>query len=129
MPGTKHRHALEEENEILQNELIEQKHKLARAKLQLRLASSKPNKYNLDKAEIQTLVEQVLDPHFSKPQIKAYVRGTWRQVKEWEDRDILLGLTLHMLGPRVYRYLRRKQVLPLPGETTLRRHFKDFQIR
>lgn len=55
-------------------------------------------------------IEKVLTPG----QIHMLANPDQKQAR-WTSEDIAEALTLHCLGPRVYRYLRQKG-LPLPGE-------------
>ncbi len=40
-----------------------------------------------------------------------------------------MALTIHLLSPKAYRHLQKTKVLPLPGESTLRKYITRFQIR
>jgi len=49
----------------------------------------------------------------------------WR----WSQEEIVDGLILHGFSRRAYKYLAKKKLLPLPGESTLRNWLKDFPCR
>jgi hypothetical protein len=74
------------------------------------------------------IVTEVLAPFFTEIQISCFLRGTWQRVKEWNQDDISLALTLKLLSPKTYNFLRSKKIVPLPGRSTLQNHFKHFQI-
>jgi hypothetical protein len=80
------------------------------------------------KALRKQIVTEVLAPFFTDNQISCFLRGTWKRVKEWKQEDIGLALTLKLLSRKTYIFLRSKKILPLPGLSTLRNYFKDFQI-
>ena len=70
-----------------------------------------------------------LKPYFSDTQINAYLRN-WKRVpyQQWDTKDIELALTLRSINRRSYNFLRKKKLLPLPADTTLKQHFKHFKI-
>ena len=40
-----------------------------------------------------------------------------------------MALSIHLLSPKAYRHLQQTKVLPLPGESTLRKYLQRFKIR
>lgn len=75
------------------------------------------------------IVEEVLEPFFSKSQIDCFLKGDWKRVKKWTQRDIELAISIRTLSSKTYKLLRKKKIVPLPGLSTLRRYFQEFQIR
>ena len=75
--------------------------------------------------EKEALVEHVLGKHFSRAQIRCYVRGNWQMSKLWEERDYKLALIIHTISKRCFHYLRNHQVLPMPSYTSLKKHTFD----
>ena len=65
----------------------------------------------------------------SETQINAFIRK-WQRVpyNQWDDEDIELALTLRSINKRFYNLLRTKKKLPLPADSTLRKHFKHFKV-
>ena len=87
--------------------------------------------HNLNKItqkDKEAIVTQYMSPYWSKAQISAILRKDWKNVHKWGPEDFQFALTLRLLSRRAYEELRKKKCLPLPGYSTLKRYFRDFQI-
>jgi len=93
--------------------------------LDIKLRKLKKRQKTLTEKEKEALVESVLGKHFSKAQIRCYVRGNWQMSKLWEERDYKLALIIHTISKRCFHYLRNHQVLPMPSYTSLKKHTFD----
>ncbi len=72
-----------------------------------------------------TIIKNALMDNFTAPQSKI-ILGKKKQPRMWTQEDIVDGLVLRSFSKRSYQYLRKKDLLPLPGLTTLRRWVKNF---
>ena len=93
--------------------------------LDIKLRKLKKRQKTLTEKEKEALVEHVLGKHFSRAQIRCYVRGNWQMSKLWEERDYKLALIIHTISKRCFHYLRNHQVLPMPSYTSLKKHTFD----
>jgi len=109
------------------NQLKEDKKNLQKESSNLDIKLRKLNKRQktLTEKEKEALVESVLGKHFSRAQIRCYVRGNWQMSKLWEERDYKLALIIHTISKRCFHYLRNHQVLPMPSYTSLKKHTFD----
>ena len=82
----------------------------------------------LTKKDRETIVRQYLSPYWSEAQISAILRKDWKKVHKWGPEDFEFALTLRLLSRKTYNHLRKSKKLPLPGYTTLKKYFQDFQI-
>ena len=75
-----------------------------------------------------SLVKKALESSFSEPQLKIIVDKK-KKVKKWSEEDIINGLILRSFSRRSYLFLRQRQLIPLPGLSTLRHWVRGFQIQ
>ncbi len=85
-------------------------------------------KHGMSSEERECAVREVLSPLFTEAQISCYLRGDWQRCRRWTEEDISLALTIRLLHKKTYIFLRSSKILPLPGLTTLERHFRDFRV-
>ncbi len=74
------------------------------------------------------ILSEALAPYFTNAQIGCFQKQSWKKVRNWGKEDYKLALTIKMLGKNCYEYLRQLGVLPMPGQSTLRRYFRHFTI-
>jgi hypothetical protein len=72
-------------------------------------------KTNPPKAMRDKIGKEILGPYFTEAQIKCFLRGNWSRVRTWDQDDFSLALTLRLLSPRAYKFLRKRKIVPLPG--------------
>jgi hypothetical protein len=84
----------------------------------IRMLSSKKYQTNL--------VKQEFEKKFSSAQTKIFLNGR-KRAKKWTQQDIIDGLILRAFSKRSYQYLRKKEIVPLPGLSTLRNWLKNFK--
>ena len=65
---------------------------------------------------------------YTEKQLDCFVRGDWVRVKGWTDEDVKFALSLRTLSRKAYRWIRNKKLIPLPGESTLKRYMKNLQV-
>ena len=83
----------------------------------------------LTKKQRDQAVRDVLKDVFSEKQINCFLKGAnWKQGRGWSQDDFALALTLRSLHKKTYRFLRSRRLLPMPGESTLRKYFQKFKI-
>ncbi len=85
-------------------------------------------KDNPTKSTKERIVREVMSPFFSDTQVSCFLKKDWQRVKTWSQSDIQLGLTLRLLHRKTFEFLRRKKLVPLPGDSTLRDYFKNFKV-
>ena len=68
----------------------------------------------------------ILERSFTRPQARILVKGT-KRAKQWSQDDIINGLLLRCFSMRAFRFLREKNLIPLPAPSTLRLWVKDFR--
>ena len=72
------------------------------------------------------IVHQVLKDKLTVPKLNCLIKGTKRP-RRWSQKDIVDGLVLRSFSKRAYQFLRKKNLLPLPGLTTLRNWVRNFR--
>ncbi|KAK7077977.1 hypothetical protein SK128_006093 [Halocaridina rubra] len=77
---------------------------------------------NLAEYQMQTKMECLLRPLFTKTQIKAIIRG--QTISQWPDDDIMASLKLYNMSRKCYRYLKYVRGFPLPSLATLKKRSK-----
>ena len=109
------------------NKLKDEKRSLQKesSNLDIKLRKIKKRQKTLTEKEKEEMVESILGKHYSKAQIRCYVRGNWQMSKLWEERDYKLALIIHTISKRCFHYLRNHQVLPMPSYTSLKKHTFD----
>ena len=95
------------------------------AQLNQKILKLKKSSKKLTEKDKEEMVNEVMSKHFSKAQIKCFMRGNWQQSKLWEERDYKTALMLHTISKRCFHYLRNHQVLPMPSYTSLKKHTFD----
>merc|ERR1712001_209292 len=66
---------------------------------------------------------------FSEGMIKCFAKkGEWKTIRNFSVEDICLALTIRGFCKKTYNYLRDNKLLPLPCESTLQKHVKDFKL-
>ena len=74
------------------------------------------------------ILTQYLSPFFTPAMINCFFRGTWKRVKNWSKDDIVLALTIRLINRKLYLFIRRRKLIPLPGLSTLKNYFKHFKL-
>ena len=74
------------------------------------------------------IVTQYLSPYWSDAQISTIMRKDWKRMRKLTPDDYQFALTLRLLSRKAYKFLRNSKCIPLPGFSTLKEYFKDFQI-
>ena len=92
-----------------------------------RFRSSQSQKV-LTKKEKADIVTKFLSPYLSPAQIATMMRKDWKRIRNWTHEDYEFALTLRLLSRKTYKFLRDSKCIPLPGFSTLKKYFKDFQI-
>jgi len=59
-------------------------------------------------------VHSVLSKLFTSTQIDAILNGN-KKIYKWTPEDIASAISLRSVSPKVFRYLREKRHIPLPG--------------
>ena len=81
-------------------------------------------KPKITKAEVKKKLHEVLSPFFYPAQINWFLsKGKGAHGYNWSKEELTLALTLMTMNKRTYNYLRSRKLIPLPGVTTLRKHF------
>ena len=121
------------DNNDLQQSNLKYKKENDSLKIQLHQQKAKGEKLKTlstkhSKKDKEQIVRNTLSPFFSDTMISCFLRGKWNVVRNWSKEDIQLALTLRLLSKKTYQLLRKKKLLPLPGLSTLRKYFREFQI-
>jgi len=75
------------------------------------------------------IIESVMGKFgYSKTQLDCFLRGSWQRVKGWTEADVKFALSLRTISRKAYRFIRDKKLIPLPGESTLRKYMKNLQV-
>ncbi len=77
-----------------------------------------------EKDKLHIAKEVLHKPAWSRQQISFFLEDKKRT--KWSQEDLVLGLTLRGLSRKVYKFLRERKLLPLPGLTTLKDHIRHF---
>ena len=75
-----------------------------------------------------SLVRAAFLERFSEGRTNHLLHGNQRAWR-WSEQDIVDSLVLHGYSRRGYKFLMKKKLLPLPGESTLRSWIRDFPCR
>jgi hypothetical protein len=120
--------------ELLRQAKNEKKLKEQLATVKLQLKSEKRVSASLRK-KVKTvtslryrssLIKNEFLSRFSAPKTNFFLRRN-KRAKQWTEPDIIDALTLRGFSKRAYQFLRKKQLLPLPGLSTLRNWVKNFK--
>ena len=84
----------------------------------------------MTKAKARAIVHEALSPYLHKDQVDWFLskEKVNKKAKQWSKPVITIALTILNLSKRTYKYLRQKKLLPLPGISTLKAHFKGFVV-
>ena len=81
------------------------------------------------KAQKKLIIKEVMGKvGYTDKQLDCFIRGDWKRVQGWTDEDVKFALTLRTLSRKAYRWIRRRKLIPLPGESTLRGYMRNFQV-
>ena len=111
--------------EVLRQQLARTKRE--KKALQQRLKTRKPSKM-LSNREKHALVKKHLSPYWTDAQISTIMNKNWKRMRKLTPQDYEFALTLRLLSRKTYKFLRDSKCIPLPGFSTLKQYFKDFQI-
>ena len=75
----------------------------------------------------RTLSEKLFSPSLRKPGVHV-PEGKWVLGQNWSVEVLTMALTLNNISVKAYKFLRNTKVLPLPGFSTIVRHFKNFTV-
>ena len=75
----------------------------------------------------QKLVSDALQGSFTTTQ--AAVLSEKKTIRKWSEDDIIQGLVLRSMSSKAYQYLRSKNLLPLPANSTLKNWVKSFRCQ
>ena len=103
---------------VLQNKNNLQTKLIGSLRKKIRTLSSKKYKTNLIRNEFQKT--------FSVAKTNILLNGRI-QARRWSQKDIVDALVLRAFSKRAYQFLRKKQLLPMPGLSTLRNWLKNFK--
>jgi hypothetical protein len=73
-----------------------------------------------------SLIKNEFLSRFSAPKTNFFLKRN-KRAKHWSENDIIDALTLRGFSKRAYQFLRKKELLPLPGLSTLRSWVKNFK--
>ena len=102
----------------LKQELKTRNKALVSLKRKNRLVTSK--KYQ------NSLIREASLKRFSLAKTNFFLHNN-RRAQRWSQQDIIDGLVLRSFSRKAYRYLRKKNLLPLPCETTLKTWIRNFK--
>ena len=110
-------------------DLIKAKHvsdmELAQAKSRLKNIRSGV----FTKAQKKLIIKEVMGKiGYTDKQLDCFIRGDWKRVQGWTEEDVKFALTLRTLSRKAYRFIRRRKLIPLAGESTLRGYMRNFQV-
>ena len=109
--------------------LIKEKHvsdmELAKAKRELKNIRSGIFSKSQKKQVIRDVMGKV---GYTPAQLDCFLRGDWKKGQKWSEEDVKFSLSLRTISRKAYRWIRKKKLIPLAGESTLRRYMKTFQI-
>ena len=89
-------------------------------------------KRHISNAERRKICEDLLKPYMGESAVKCFIDGKdgkFSKVREWTKDEIIFGITLRTISRKAYNFLRSRNVYPLPGESTLREKYADFQVK
>ena len=76
------------------------------------------------KAYVGEMLRQV---GHTEAQIGAFIRPNYQRVRNWSEDDLQMALTLHVISPKAFKYIRTLRILPLPCQTTIKNYFPNFK--
>jgi hypothetical protein len=76
----------------------------------------------------KAIVHKALEGSFSVAQVKTIINKKTRP-RQWAEDDIINGLMLRSLSNKSFNFIRRRKLLPLPAESTLRNWVKSFRCQ
>ena len=116
---------LKDENQKLIKEKNVTAAELAKCKRDLRTLRTKA----IPATQKKVILREVMSKFgYTEKQLDCFVRGDWVRVKGWTDEDVKFALSLRTLSRKAYRWIRNKKLIPLPGESTLKRYMKNLQV-
>jgi len=86
----------------------------------------KENREKSSKAFSKKLVHKALEGSFSLPQQTTIINKKTRP-RQWCEKDVINGLLLRSFSRKAFNFIRQKNLLPIPAETTLRRWVRNFR--
>ena len=104
-------------NRSLQSQLRTSKQEIAKIKSK-----------KLSNDQKKDIVKEALLPFFDQSQVNLFLKGSWTRGRNFSLEVLTMALTLKTISTKAYNFLRKKKILPLPGKSTIVRHFKNFQI-
>ena len=109
--------------------LIKEKHvsdmDLAKAKRDLKNIRSGIFSKSQKKQVIKDVMGKV---GYTPAQLDCFLRGDWKKGQKWSEEDVKFALSLRTISRRAYRWIRKKKLIPLAGDSTLRRYMRTFQV-
>ncbi len=76
----------------------------------------------------RAIVHKALEGSFTMPQVKTIINKKTRP-RQWSEDDIINGLMLRSFSNKSFNFIRRRKLLPLPAESTLRHWVKHFHCQ
>jgi len=122
---------LEEENALLRkrNDKLGQQYRSYQRKnstLNKKVRESK--KKEVTKAEVSEMIKERLSRWFTPAQIRVMQGDKWSRMSGITVDDYSRAMALRLVSERAYRFMRKNQYLPLPGETTLNKASKTYTV-
>ena len=111
--------------EQLTQENHTQGYKLRQARFELNSIRSRPMTFKQKKAVVESVMGKF---GYSQTQLNCFLRGNWQRVKGWTEEDVKFALSLRTISRKAYTWIRRRKLIPLPGESTLRRYMRNIQV-
>ena len=78
------------------------------------------------------IVHEVLKPYFTEAMINWFLRkpkeGKQKRGWNWSTTDFTIALTIRRLSAKTFNYIRSKNLIPLPGMSTIRQHYANFVL-
>jgi hypothetical protein len=108
-------------------------------KFQIKLLQSKANHQAKVIRELRKEVRTLSSKKYQKKLIRNEFQKTFSvaktdilmnsatRAKKWSQQDIIDALNLRAFSKRAYQFVRKKQLLPMPGLSTLRSWLKNFK--
>ena len=110
-------------------EITALKRRIKNLEMQLLREKRKKKATQMSAQERKKIARNILSEKTDLTTQQIEVLLTGKKKTRWQAEDIVLGLTLRALSRKAYEFLRRKNILPLPSLTTLRRYIKSFECR
>ena len=116
---------LRSENQRLLKEKISAKNELSLAKKALQ--NIRNGKTSL--GQKRSIIREVMGKFgYTQKQLDCFVRGDWVRVKGWQEEDIKFALALRTISRKAYTWIRKKKLIPLPGESNLRKYMRNLRV-